>query len=175
MAVRHQMSWKGPNSSSDYHRNCPAQSQHRADSVLEREQSFILVKTLPNPNLISHTQKGFFLFPTFHWGLVPHPNSLGWVIRLDESLRAKAAYFCCNGDPCCVCAEMEGTRGGGWKWKLWQFGPKDCSIQCSCTQHPPVKRTSSNPITFPTRTRNPPLLLTLGFMQKALSYNRKRC
>jgi len=36
MEAKHQMSWKGPNPSSDFHQNCPVQSQHHADLLLER-------------------------------------------------------------------------------------------------------------------------------------------
>lgn len=38
MEVRHQMSWKGPNSSFDFHQNCLVQSQHHADPLLERRE-----------------------------------------------------------------------------------------------------------------------------------------
>lgn len=37
MEVKCQTSWMGQNSSSEVHQNCPVQSQHHADPLLERE------------------------------------------------------------------------------------------------------------------------------------------
>lgn len=68
MEVKHQMSWKGPNSSSDFHQNCPVQSQRRADHPLEREgePDFSEEDTFLNPNLIAYTVRPFLLVSIFH-------------------------------------------------------------------------------------------------------------
>lgn len=78
MEMKHQMPWKGPNPSSDFHRNCPVPSQHHADPLLERgDPDFSEEDTFLNPNLIAYTVS--HVSSHTHSSPLQNPKPLLWV------------------------------------------------------------------------------------------------
>lgn len=121
MEMKHQMSWKGPNPSSDFHRNCPVPSQHHADPLLERgDPDFSDEDTFLNPGLTSYTVSHFSSHSHLPLKSSTKPQTTFVGLRPDSSFRAKAAYSCCHTHVGCV--QTSHPEG----WKIPVLGPKPC-------------------------------------------------